>query len=50
MVKVLVHLAQAGIDDVSKALKVLTFFEQVREKEVSGLNPGGDEGCTFSMN
>lgn len=50
VLKVLVHLAQAGINDVNKALGVLDFLEEVREKEASGFYPSGDEGCTFSLN
>ena len=50
ILKVLVLLAQAGIDDVNKAWDVLELLHEVREKEASGLYPSGDEGCTFSCN
>lgn len=50
VIQVLVHLAQAGIDDMNKAQDVLNFFEEVREKEASGRYPTDDEGCTFSFN
>lgn len=49
VIKVLVHLAQAGIYDMNKARNVLDFLEDAREKEASGRYPTGDEGCTFSV-
>lgn len=50
VIQVLVHLAQAGIDDVDKAWDVLNYLEEVREKEASGRDPTGDEGCIFNFN
>lgn len=50
ILRVLVLLAQAGIDDVNKAWDVLQRLHEVRRKEASGLYPSGDEGCTFSYN
>lgn len=50
VIKVLVHLAQAGINDLNQARNVLKFLEKVREMEASGRYPTGDEGCTFSFN
>lgn len=50
ILKVLVLLAQAGIDDVNKAWDVLGLLHEVREKEASGLYPTGEDGCTFSFN
>lgn len=48
VLKVLVLLAQAGIDNVNKAEEVLDLLQQVREMEASGRYPGGDAGCSFS--
>lgn len=39
VIKVLVHLAQAGIQDMNKAWKVLNLLEEIREKEARGRYP-----------
>lgn len=39
VIKVLVHLAQAGIQDMNKAWEVLNLLEEMREKEARGRFP-----------
>lgn len=49
ILKVVVLLAQAGIDDVGKAWDVLGILRDVRRNEARGIYPSGNEGCTFSV-
>lgn len=51
VIKVLVRLAQAGIQDVYKAWEVLNLLEEIRGNEALGRYPtGDDEGSTCSHN